>query len=333
MGTLYIDRKDIEVRLDGDAIAFYVNGEREGMAPLKPLKRVVISGRVMLESSVLNRLAEENISALFLSGKRQQFKGILHGRLHNNGVLRLKQYEKSSASMPVQTGNGYLFAFQWSKELMLKKLTAQRDFLKEAFDKRPDCRNEITRGILTVEAVIEKVKVLNEDSCKTLRGFEGGAAASYFSAYTTLFPESLGFKKRERRPPPDPVNAVLSLVYTLLHWEAVREIEVIGLDPTIGFYHEFEYGRESLACDLIEPLRPLADRWVWRLFADRTFTSQHFTTGNERPGCYLKKEGRKDFYFLYEEWAKDIRGALIADVRGLAKMLMDGKDGEDIIPE
>lgn len=313
MGTLYIDRKDVEVRLDGDAIAFYVNGEREGITPIKPLKRVIISGRVMLESSVLNRLAEENISTLFLSSKRQQFKGILHGRLHNNGVLRLKQYEKANST----------FVSQYAKELMLKKMTSQRDFLKETFEKRPDCRNELTRGILSVEAVIESVKALTEADLGRLRGFEGGAASSYFTAYTTLFPESLGFKKRERRPPPDPVNAMLSLVYTLLHWEAVREIEVIGLDPTIGFHHEFEYGRESLACDLIEPLRPLADRWIWRLFADRTFTSQHFTTGAERPGCYLKKEGRKDFYFLYEEWAKDIRASLTADVRDLAKRLMD----------
>lgn len=322
MGTLVIDRKELEIRLDGDAIAFYANGEREGLTPIKPLKRVIVCGSVLIESTVLGRLAQENVSVLFLSGKRQQFKGILHGRLHNNGLLRLRQYEKSLSA----------FAAEWSKELMIKKLTGQINLLREAFDTRPDCRNEATRAIMTIESILESVKTLDEGSLERLRGgYEGGAASAYFTAYTALFPDSLGFKKRERRPPPDPVNAMLSLVYTLLHWEAVREIEVLGLDPTIGFYHEFEYGRESLACDLIEPLRPIADRWIWRLFAERTFASHHFTEGEERAGCYLKKEGRKDFYFLYEEWGKEIRPMLIDAVRDLAKRIMDGEYGEDAV--
>src|SRR4030067_2572555 len=95
MGTLYIDRKELHIKLDGDALAFYANGEREGIVPINPLDRVIMVGNITLETSVLNRLANDNISVLFLSGKRNKFCGMLHGKLHNNGALRVKQYEKS----------------------------------------------------------------------------------------------------------------------------------------------------------------------------------------------------------------------------------------------
>lgn len=321
MGTLYIDRKEMEVRLDGDALAFYCEGVREGCAPVKPLKRVVFCGKVMIDSSVLHKLADENISVLFLSGKKQQFKGMLHGRLHNNGILRLSQYEKSRTSFP----------FEWARKLMLRKITGQREMLSHALETRPDLRLEMTSGIAALNGVIESVAAMSPLDVDSLRGFEGGAAASYFAAYINLFPGSLNFSRRVRRPPTDPVNALLSLTYTLLHYEAVREIEVIGLDPTIGFYHEFDYGRESLACDIMELFRPQADRRIWELFRDRVFTARDFTEGVERPGCYLKKEGRKTYYALYEEWAADIRRTLVEEVRGLAKEIMDGNEG--IIPE
>lgn len=206
MGTLYIDRKELHIRLDGQALAFYRDGEREGLVPISPLKRVIVIGNVSIETPVLHKLSNENVSVIFLSGKRLRFCGMLHGRLHNNGILRVKQYEKSLS----------LFSIEM----------------------------------------------------ETLRGLEGGASATYFQAYTKLFPESLRFKKRNRRPPEDPVNAMLSLCYTLLHYEIVREIEVIGLDPTIGFYHQFDYGRESLACDLVELYRIDVDRFVWELFRE-----------------------------------------------------------------
>ncbi len=312
MSTLYIDRKDLYIKLDGDAIALYCNGKKEGLAPIKPLKRVIISGRVIIDARVLHRLADENISVLFLSGKRLRFRGMLHGRLHNNAILRVMQYRVSLSH----------FSLIWSTEIISRKIERQITLLQDALERRPDCRRELTRGITTLKETLGKIQKTGMIGKEPLRGLEGGAASTYFSAYTSLFPPSLGFKKRQRRPPKDPVNAMLSLTYTLLHYEAVRELEVIGLDPLIGFYHDFEYGRESLASDLIEPLRPLVDRWIWEIFSTRLFTGRDFTTGNERPGCYLKKEGRRRYYFHYEEWARSVRSLLIDDVRDLARRIM-----------
>ncbi len=321
MGTLYIDRKDIEIRMDGKALAFYSGGKRDGLIPTAPLKRVIICGSVMIESAVLHRLASAGIGVLFLSGRRQRFMAALHGRVHLNGFLRVRQYEKSLSP----------FALEWSREIVSRKLRGQKSILEEALERRPEQRAVLLRGISALERVLESAT--DCQSMERLRGLEGGAASAYFSAYTSLFPPSLGFTKRRRRPPTDPVNALLSLVYTLIHWEAVREVELIGLDPVIGFYHDFDYGRESLACDLVEPLRPQVDGWVWELFRDRVFVARNFAFDKERPGCYLKKEGRKRFYLLYEERAKGIRKALVEDVRNLAGRITGGSDGENTVPE
>lgn len=315
MGTLYIDRKDLHIRLDGNAIAFYSNGKREGMVPINPLKRVVIVGSSLIETQVLRRLADENISVIFLSGKRLRFSGMLHGRLHNNGMLRVKQYEKSLSEFPAR----------FSKELVIRKITAQLQLLKNAAQTRHDLRLALTSGIKTLQGVLSTMKTA-EISVETIRGMEGGASFAYFTAYTKLFAESLNFNGRNRRPPEDPVNAMLSLCYTLMHFEIVREIETIGLDPTVGFYHQFDYGRESLACDLVEPYRPEVDRFVYEIFRDRKFTSRDFAMDDERPGCYLKKQRRKDFYPLYEEWAGNMRPLWRDEVRSLARRIMDGQD-------
>ncbi|MBI5194626.1 MAG: CRISPR-associated endonuclease Cas1 [Nitrospirae bacterium] len=313
MGTLYIDRKDLYIKLDGNALSFYNNNEREGMVPIKPLKRVVVVGNVTLETPVLHKLSDEGISVIFLSGKRTRFCGMLHGRLHNNALLRVKQYEKSITP-----------SLEFSRDIVSMKVTAQADLLRNAMTTRHDLRLPLKTAIDTLEKVIHNIT--NGDTIDSIRGYEGGASASYFSAYTRLFPESLRFKNRNRRPPQDPVNAILSLCYTLLHFELVREIEVIGLDPTIGFYHQFEYGRESLACDLVESYRPDVDRFVWDIFRERKFTDRDFSNEDERPGCYLKKESRKRFYPLYEEWAQTMRSKFVEEVRSLARRIMDGQD-------
>jgi len=316
MGTLYIDRKDIEIRLDGQALAFYSNAGREGIVPITPLKRIVMVGGINLNTSVLNRLSRHGISVLFLSGKRMNFCGILHGRLHNNGLLRLRQYEKSlSCDFPLSV----------AKQIIKRKVERQRDFLEYVRQRRPDLGRILKSSIITLEEVIRDIEK-GDTGMESLRGLEGGGASVYFSAYTTIFPESLNFLKRNKRPPLDPVNAILSLCYTLLHFEMVREIEVIGLDPTIGFYHQFDYGRESLACDLVEPHRPTVDRFVWELFRKRVFTPRDFAMDDERPGCYLKKKARKRFYPLYEEWAGENRRSFVEDVRNLARRIMDGQD-------
>lgn len=315
VGTLYIDRKDLHIRLDGQALAFYANGGREGLVPVNPLKRVIVIGHVSIETPVIHKLASENVSVLFLSGKRLRFCGSLRGRLHNNGILRVSQYQKALSP----------FAGEFARGVIVNKLSRQRELLLTAREERPDLRFPMTDAANTIESVLNSLNTAGSD-LEQIRGYEGGASAAYFQAYTKLFADSLNFRKRTRRPPEDPVNAMLSLCYTLLHFEVVREIEVIGLDPTIGFLHQFEYGRESLACDLVELYRADVDRFVWGIFRERTFTTRDFALGDERPGCYLKKESRQRFYPLYEEWAKVIRPEIVTEVRTLSEKIMNNEE-------
>ena len=163
-----------------------------------------------------------------------------------------------------------------------------------------------------------------------LRGLEGSAAAAYFAGFQRLFADSLDFNGRNRRPPRDPVNAFLSLSYTLIHNEAVRACHGAGLDPLLGFYHEPTYSRESLACDVIEPLRPHVDHWAWRLFRKRMLSASHFSRDGQ--SCLLNKNGRQTFFEDYEihaaPWRRYLRLRSYQIARALLAFAPDLPDTE-----
>ncbi|RMH10087.1 MAG: CRISPR-associated endonuclease Cas1 [Nitrospirae bacterium] len=319
-GTVYIDRKDAELRLEGRALAVYVSGDRTGTVPLVPLDRIVLVGQIHLQTRVLHRLAAEGIDVVFLSGKRQTFSGRLVGRVHRHGRVRVAQYQQSHGAL----------ALSLSRQWVDTKLERQQAVLRELAEaKQLDGRLAI-HAQEVFEAVRPQVQAVA--SLEQLRGLEGAAAAAYFRAFATAFPPSLQFQGRQRRPPTDPVNALLSLTYTLVHWEWVRECETIGLDPVIGFYHEFDYGRDSLACDLMEPTRPLIDHWVWTLFHHRQLTGRDFSSDQERPGCYLKKSARSRYYQVYETWMAERRALMRAEVARLVQQVLHGEHaGEDAV--
>jgi CRISPR-associated protein Cas1 len=149
-------------------------------------------------------------------------------------------------------------------------------------------------------------------------GSEGAAARAYFAAFATAFAPALGFVGRNRRPPRDPVNVCLSIGYTLLHFEALQAAARAGLDPAIGVYHEVKPGRDSLACDLVEPVRAEVDGFVHDLFATAGLRPEHFTGGGGAP-CLIGKAGRTLFYRAYEETlASRIREAVAAETALIA---------------
>ena len=314
MGTLYIDRKGYHLKVDGDAIAFYLKGRREGIVPLNPVRRVVIAGNNTVDTAVLYRILKHGATVLFLSGRRLQFRGILTGRYHNNGLLRVRQYERS-----LDEG----FVLNFVRDLLMKKIRNQKSLLEDALTKRGHLRMKFNQIIDTLENIARSIS-RDGNALDSLRGYEGAASSAYFSAFSRLFPESLGFNGRNRRPPRDPVNAMLSLCYTMLYYEIVSEIYVVGLDPTIGFYHQFEYGRDSLACDIEEPFRPAVDGLVWRIFSERLFTERDFIA--ENGGVYLKKKARSRFYPVYEEWAIEVRKRIQEELRELSRRVMDGQN-------
>ncbi len=142
----------------------------------------------------------------------------------------------------------------------------------------------------------------------------------YFEAYFRAFAPSLGATGRNRRPPRDPVNAVLSLSYTMLYSQATAACWAAGLDPALGTLHTLSHGRAALACDLMEPYRPMVDLWVWELFRQGELRSEHF--GHDGSGaCLLGKAGRTHFYTAWEQQARQYQRRLLRYARAIDKAL------------
>jgi CRISPR-associated protein Cas1 len=307
MSTLVLDRSSLEIRQDGAALALYEHGERHGSVPLELIERVVFQGTIRLDTAVLTRLAEAGVATVLLSGRQSRRVALMLGPGHNDASVRLAQ-AKASFDLPWCT--------DWARRMVGSKLRAQRALLQAGLAERPDCRKALTDAL---EGLAATARTLHDPALEidSIRGTEGAAAAIYYRGLAALFADHLEFRGRNRRPPRDPVNACLSLGYTLLHFEAVRAAHAAGLDPLIGFYHRPAFGRESLACDLIEPLRPKVDRWVWDLFRSRRLRAEHFT--RDKGACLLHKAGRKTFYFEYECFAAPSRRLLRRQCARLAR--------------
>jgi CRISPR-associated protein Cas1 len=162
-------------------------------------------------------------------------------------------------------------------------------------------------------------------SLDTLRGVEGSAAAAYFEAFATMVPRELGFPGRQRRPPKDPVNALLSFGYVLVGNELQSLLDGIGFDPYIGFFHRLDYGRPSLALDLVEEFRPaLVDRLTLSLLNRKILDRHHFEPTPEG-GLYLDREGKRRYFAEHEKEmnAPFTLGAETVTFRGLFRRQAD----------
>jgi len=299
MTTLYLDRRDTRLKLEGRALAISIEDQRRGTVPIGLLDAVIMRSAVTLESSLLANLAEAGVSVVIFGGRNASKLAQVHGRAHNDGARRVGQLRRVDDPA---------WRLAWTRRLVRGKLRRQQRLLVTALDTRPELRLPLIKARDQLQQARQRVADPSIDRIDSLRGIEGAGAAAYFSAYCALFAPELEFTGRNRRPPRDPVNAILSLSYTLLHAEAVRACYGAGLDPIIGYYHALDFGRESLASDLIEPLRPLVDDWVWEQFRSRHLRADHFTRDGD--ACLLGKAGRQGFYGAWELFIRPQRRVL-----------------------
>lgn len=321
MTSLYVDRRGVDLELDGAALVFRENGERVGTVPIAPLSRVFLRGEVRLSASLLGKLGEAGIGVVVLSG-RQGRPSLLLARPHNDAARRVAQWEASRDGA---------FCLAVAGRLVAAKLDGQAALLEEYRERRLDARYELTHALRGMRGAIEGLTARTDIAA--LRGAEGAAARSYFQGMAAIAPAGLHFTGRNRRPPRDPLNAVLSLVYTLLHAEAVIALHGAGFDPFVGFFHALDFARESLASDLIEPVRPLADRFALKLFEKGDLRAEDFSRNES--GCLLGKAGRARFYAAFEGGSEPLRKALAGQVDELAGELAErmpaaggGREGE-----
>lgn len=318
MALLLLDRSQLEIRSEASALALYEAGQRRGTVPIAMVDRCVLQGgQTRLDTGVLMKLAEAGATTVLMSPRQTRRVAIVLGPLHNDAAVRLAQARSVMEDA---------FCRSWALDLVRAKLLRQQRTLQRMQAERPDARKPLFDALQTLAPILAELGAADTPDAPTLeslRGREGAAARVYFAGLASVMPPALGFAARNRRPPKDPVNVCLSLGYTLLHMQAVHSCTVAGLDPLLGFYHRPAIGRESLASDLIEPLRPALDEWVWQLLRERSLREEHFTL--DKGACVLGKAGREAYYAGWEKQSVSWRRWLRARTRRLAAhLLADG---------
>ena len=314
MSTLYIDRKNTRMTVSGNTLIFYENGERASTLPLHIIDRICIKGDLALSAADLGKLGEHNIGVLILSGREQQ-PTIYLPCARKDALRRLAQAHFSQDNT---------FCTRQAQSWITEKIQREQDLLRELQTRPHRGGHQLHENLEQLEK--SRLRLQNPiNDLATLRGIEGSAASSTFAAIACVLPESLHFTKRNRNPPRDPYNVGLSLGYTLLHYAMVRQIHLTGLDPCIGYYHSIEHGRESLACDLIEAMRPLVTAWTIEAFHDRILRPEDFTMQNE--ACHMGKAARARYYPAFENalknWQGEMRARCVALLRALGKACFD----------
>ena len=312
MSTVYIDHRNADIDVDGDRLVVRVAGERKGTVPLRLVERVVVASSARLASRMITRLKSLGIG-LVVAGTRfgQGAVGVVAAS--GDTARRLGQYEL--ARDPARR-------LVVARELVARKIDGQAALLHSLLARRRGEARLLADGRGRLLAAAEHLRNGSGHDLASLLGHEGASAAAYFAAFATAFAPALQFGGRNRRPPRDPVNVCLSIGYTMLHFEALQAAVRAGLDPLIGVYHDARPGRDSLACDLVEPVRVAVDGFVHDLFAENVLRPENFTSDGER--CTLGKAGRTAFYRAFEEQAATaVREGVAAEAAAIAAAVGD----------
>ncbi len=287
MTSLYVDRRDARLALERGALVVRIPGERPRSVPLRGLERLVLRSGLHVATSLLAELWRRDVGVLVLAGRGEEPTARFLGRPRRQLRRRLLQYEL--VRDPTRR-------LAFAREIVAARIRGSRRLLARLEATGRGARHRLREAHARLAEAEQAAFAAPE--LPVLLGVEGSAAAVFFEAYGTLFPPALGFAGRNRRPPRDPVNACLSLGYTLLHAEAARHARLHGFDPMLGALHAPAAGRESFACDLVEPLRCHVERFVADLFAERVLRARDFTRSGE--ACHLARTARSRFYERFE---------------------------------
>ncbi len=271
LNTVYVTTEGAALRKDGENLVAEVEGAERSRVPLHMLSGVVAFGAILVSPALIAALAGAGIT-LTLLDRNGRFQARVDGPTTGNVLLRRAQYRACDAPEDIV------------RSFLAGKIANQRAVLMRALRDYGDDYDAAVRQ--SIEAVTRRLAQimrrveLADEPLERLRGCEGEAANLYFSVFDHLIrsPDAeLRWRGRSRRPPLDPVNALLSFLYTLLTHDCRSALETVGLDPAAGFLHRDRPGRPSLALDLMEELRPvIADRLALSLINRRQLRAGDF---------------------------------------------------------
>lgn len=286
LNTLYVTTPERYLALDGENVLVLEEKEILIRLPLHNLEGIVTFGYTGASPALMGACAKRGISLSFMN-QNGQFLASVSGENKGNVILRKQQYRISDSledSIPIARNMiiGKIYNSKWVLERATRDHALQVDV---------DAIKKVTANL------DEHIRQLLEcDSMDSIRGIEGNAASQYFSVFDQLIlqnKEEFFFENRNRRPPLDNVNAMLSFAYTLLANECAAALTAVGLDAYVGFLHTDRPGRTSLALDLMEELRSiLADRFVLSLINMNIVTADGFTK-TDSGAVYMDDTTRK----------------------------------------
>ncbi|HWQ76153.1 MAG TPA: type I-C CRISPR-associated endonuclease Cas1c [Syntrophomonas sp.] len=284
--TLYVTSPNAYLSLDGENIVIVKDDTEAARFPLHNIGQIITFGYMGASPALMGACAKRSISLCFLT-RNGRFLARVLGESQGNVTLRREQYaiassDERSILLARNFILGKVYNAKWSVERTIRDYPLRVDAvsLKEVSAKLTDFLNCIRQC----------------DDFEQLRGFEGKAASEYFKVFDDFILQQKGdfyFKGRNKRPPLDNVNALLSFAYTLLANDVASALEAVGLDAYVGFFHRDRPGRTSLALDIMEELRPIcADRFVLSLINKRMVDSFGFTK-KENGAVIMDDETRK----------------------------------------
>jgi CRISPR-associated protein Cas1 len=274
LNTLYVTTQGAYLSKEGETVMVSVEGEKRLQVPVHTLGGIVCFGRVMCSPFLMGFCAENNVGLSFLT-ESGRFLARVEGPVSGNVLLRREQYRRADDDE---------FSASMARYFLVGKIANARTVLQRTLrdhgDKIP--QSEVEQAVAQLGGSLRRLD--KTEPLEALRGIEGDTARCYFGVFDHLITsqkDAFRFQGRNRRPPLDNVNCLLSFVYTLLLHDVRSALEGVGLDPAVGFLHRDRPGRPSLALDLMEEFRPvLADRLVLSLI----------NLGQVKPAGFAKSE-------------------------------------------
>jgi len=294
LNTLFVTTPGAYLARDGETLLVRVEQETRLRLPIHTLSGIVCFGQVTASAPLMHLCGEHNVLLSFLS-ETGRFLGRVCGPVSGNVLLRREQYRR--ADCPQKSA-------AIARSMICGKIMNCRTVLQRALRDYPDA-NGVSALRTASDNLARTLAFCGEDlPLDELRGREGEAGAAYFGVFDALIisqKEHFQFTGRSRRPPLDPINALLSFFYTLLVHDVTAALEGVGLDPAVGFLHRDRPGRPSLALDLMEELRPmLADRLVLSLINRRQLQPRDFII-RENGAVQLTDDARKEVLVAWQK--------------------------------
>ena len=288
LNTLFVISDNSYLALENNTVVVYQGEKRMGQYPLSMLEGIISFSYRGASPSLMGACVENNVSLCFMS-PQGRFLARASGKSRGNILLRKAQYRISdSAEKSLKIAKGFIFGKVYNARWTLERTL--RDHALRVDEEKLENASMVLQQ--------KQSKIMEADSLERLRGIEGDAASEYFHAFDAMIlnqKDSFRFDGRVKRPPTDPVNAMLSFGYSILANDCAAALESVGLDAYVGFLHQDRPGRQSLALDLMEEFRcPMVDRMVLTLINRREITAKQFEI-QENGATYLNDDGRKIF--------------------------------------